>query len=168
MAVEKPGDFDCGRHGILTGANAFNKRASGELPGGGPKEHKDVEQSMADSAVTGAVYWPLWIYLAGVLAVIAGMLSLSFVLGQRSRNLSRSVPYESGISSTGSAHGRFYAGFFLMAIFFVIFDLESVFVMTWAIAAGELGWAGYGTVCVFIGALFVSLIYLWREGALES
>ena len=123
---------------------------------------------MADPAATGAVYWPLWIYLAAVLTVIAGMLSLSYVLGQRSRNLSKSVPYESGIASTGSAHGRFYAGFFLMAIFFVIFDLEAVFVITWAIAAGELGWGGYGAVCVFIGALFASLIYLWREGALES
>jgi NADH-quinone oxidoreductase subunit A len=55
-----------------------------------------------------------------------------------------------------------------MAIFFVIFDLEAVFVITWAIAAGALGWAGYGAICMFIGALFVSLIYLWREGALES
>jgi NADH-quinone oxidoreductase subunit A len=123
---------------------------------------------MEEQAVTGAVYWPLWLYFGGVLTVIAGMLSLSFVLGQRSRNLEKSVPYESGISSTGSAHGRFYAGFFLMAIFFVIFDLESIFVVAWAIAARELGWAGYGAVCVFIGALFVSLIYLWREGALES
>ena len=123
---------------------------------------------MANPAATSAVYWPLWIYLAGVLTVIVGMLSLSYVLGQRSRNLSKSVPYESGIASTGSAHGRFYAGFFLMAIFFVIFDLESVFVIAWAIAAGDLGWAGYGAICVFIGALFVSLIYLWREGALES
>ncbi len=123
---------------------------------------------MADPAVTGVVYWPLWIYLAAVLTVIVGMLSLSYVLGQRSRNLSKSVPYESGIASTGSAHGRFYAGFFLMAIFFVIFDLEAVFVITWAISAGELGWAGYGSICVFVGSLFVSLIYLWREGALES
>ena len=123
---------------------------------------------MEEPAVTGAVYWPLWLYMAGVLTVIAGMLSLSFVLGQRSRNLDKSVPYESGIASTGSAHGRFYAGFFLMAIFFVIFDLESVFVVAWAIAAGELGWAGYGAICVFVGALFASLVYLWREGALES
>jgi NADH-quinone oxidoreductase subunit A len=123
---------------------------------------------MTDPEVTVAAYWPLWIYMAAVLSVIAGMLSLSYVLGQRSRNLSKSVPYESGIASTGSAHGRFYAGFFLMAIFFVIFDLEAVFVITWAIAAGELGWAGYGAICVFVGALFVSLIYLWREGALES
>ncbi len=123
---------------------------------------------MEEPVVTATVYWPLWIYLAGVLAVIVGMLSLSYVLGQRSRNLSKSVPYESGISSTGSAHGRFYAGFFLMAIFFVIFDLESVFVITWAIAAGELGWAGYAAICTFVGSLFVSLIYLWREGALES
>ena len=123
---------------------------------------------MAESAATAIVYWPLWVYLAGVLVVIVGMLSLSYVLGQRSRNLSKSVPYESGIASTGSAHGRFYAGFFLMAIFFVIFDLESVFVITWAIAAGELGWSGYAAICVFVGALFVSLIYLWREGALES
>lgn len=123
---------------------------------------------MEEPAVTGAVYWPLWLYMAGVLTVIAGMLSLSFVLGQRSRNLDKSVPYESGIASTGSAHGRFYAGFFLMAIFFVIFDLESIFVVAWAIAAGELGWAGYGAICVFVGALFASLVYLWREGALES
>jgi NADH-quinone oxidoreductase subunit A len=62
---------------------------------------------------------------------------------------------------------RFAVKFYLIAMFFVIFDLESAFLFAWAVALRDLGWLGYVEVVVFIGVLLVALVYLWREGALE-
>ncbi|MGH9452798.1 MAG: NADH-quinone oxidoreductase subunit A [Terriglobia bacterium] len=95
------------------------------------------------------------------------MLGLSYVLGQRHDERATGQPYEGGIVSEGSAHVRFSLKFYLTAMFFVIFDLESVFIFSWAIAGRELGWAGYCELLVFIGILVASLAYLWRLGALD-
>lgn len=111
--------------------------------------------------------WPLVLYCGGALAVVIGMLVISFLLGQRHNERATGAPYESGIVSTGSARVRFSSTFFLIAIFFVIFDLESVFIFAWATAARETGWWGYGEICVFIGVLTAALVYLWRERALD-
>ena len=115
----------------------------------------------------GPLLWPLVVYFGGVLVVVAGMLGFSFLLGQRHSDRATGAPYESGIVSTGSARVRFSSTFFLIAIFFVIFDLESVFIIAWATAAQEAGWWGYGEICVFIGVLAAALAYLWRERALD-
>ena len=69
--------------------------------------------------------------------------------------------------STGSARMRFPAHFYLIAMFFVIFDLEVVFLFAWAIAAPELGWLGYAEILVFVGVLLAAWVYLWRVGALD-
>jgi len=87
------------------------------------------------------------------------MLGLSFVLGQE--------PYEGGILSAGSARLRFSSQFYLIAMLFVIFDVETIFIVSWAIAFQELGWYGYAGVMVFVILLFVVLIYEWRNGALD-
>jgi len=112
--------------------------------------------------------WPLLVYFAGVMAVVLGMVGISFVLGQRHKERATGEPYESGIVSAGTARVRLASDFFLIAIFFVIFDLESVFIYAWAVSAGELGWFGYAQICVFIGVLLAALIYLWRERALDA
>jgi NADH-quinone oxidoreductase subunit A len=114
------------------------------------------------------VLWPLVVYFGGALAVIIGMVVVSFVLGQRHSDRATGTPYESGIVSTGSARLRFSSDFFLIAVFFVIFDLESVFIIAWATAVRELGWYGYAVIVVFIGVLVAALFYLWRERALEA
>jgi NADH-quinone oxidoreductase subunit A len=66
-----------------------------------------------------------------------------------------------------SAHQRLTAKFYLVAVFFVIFDLESVFVISWAVAMRQLGWAGYAEIMIFIGVLMAALIYIWRLGVLD-
>jgi NADH-quinone oxidoreductase subunit A len=111
--------------------------------------------------------WPLGVYFAAVIVLIGGMMGLSYILGEHHRDRATGEPYESGIVSTGSARQRFSAKFYLVAMFFVIFDLEAVFIFAWAVAVRELGWAGYIEVLVFIGVLVATLVYLWREGALE-
>jgi NADH-quinone oxidoreductase subunit A len=95
------------------------------------------------------------------------MLGLSFVLGQRHKERATEEPYEGGILSTGSARLRFSAQFYLIAMLFVIFDVETIFIVSWAIAFRELGWYGYAGVMVFVILLFVVLIYEWRNGALD-
>ncbi len=111
--------------------------------------------------------WPLGLYFVIVVLLAAGMLALSHLLGQRHHDRATGSPYEGGILSEGSAHVRLSVKFYLVAMLFVIFDLEAVFIFAWAIAGRELGWRGYGEILVFIVILVATLVYLWRMGALE-
>ena len=111
--------------------------------------------------------WPFVLYTCLVLLVALFMTGLSYFLGQRSKGHPKDSPYESGIKVTGSARLRFPAKFYLIAMFFVLFDIETVFVISWAIAFRDLGWAGYAGLSVFVGILLVILIYEWRTGALD-
>jgi NADH-quinone oxidoreductase subunit A len=110
--------------------------------------------------------WPLIVYSGLAVLVTATMLA-SYVLGQRHYDPTTGTPYESGIVSEGSARVRLSARFYLVAVFFVVFDLEAVFLFGWAIAAREVGWAGYWEVLIFIGVLMAALAYLWGVGALD-
>lgn len=111
--------------------------------------------------------WPLALYFFSAIALAAIMIGLSYLLGESHKERTTDDPYESGMVVTGSAHVRLNAPFYLIAVFFVIFDLETLFIISWAVAVRELGWLGYIEILIFISVLFVSLIYLWRVGALE-
>jgi NADH-quinone oxidoreductase subunit A len=111
--------------------------------------------------------WVMAVYFFAVVALVAFMILLSFVLGERHRGGATGEPYESGILSTGSARVRFDVKFYLVAVFFVVFDLEAVFIFAWAVSVRELKWAGYIEMLIFIGVLVAALVYLWRLGALE-
>jgi len=111
--------------------------------------------------------WPLALYAACAILAAAAMLAVSYVLGQRHRERSTGQPYESGIISTGSARLRFANKFYVVAMLFVVFDVESVFIFAWAVAARELRWAGYAALVVFVAVLAAALAYLWRSGALD-
>ena len=105
------------------------------------------------------------LYAALVLAVAVSMLTLSHVLGER-QDRSAGRPYESGNEATGQARGRIPAGFYRVGLLFVIFELESVFVLAWSLVAREMGWAGYLAILIFLAFLLVALLYLSRIGAL--
>jgi NADH-quinone oxidoreductase subunit A len=122
---------------------------------------------MTDYAPTSAALWPLAVYFAAVAILVTVMITLSYVLGERHREKQTAEPYESGIVSTGTARMRFDIKFYLIAMFFVIFDLEAVFIFAWAVSIREAGWTGYAEMLVFIGILAAALAYLWRLGALE-
>ena len=111
--------------------------------------------------------WPLAVYFVIVVTLVVAMLGLSFVLGQKHHNRATGTPYESGILSQGSARVRLSAKFYLVAMFFVIFDLEAVFIFAWAVAVRETGWTGYAEAMSFIAVLLATLVYLWRVGALD-
>ncbi len=111
--------------------------------------------------------WPLIIYFAAVLVVVGVMLGLPNLLGQRSRGKATVEPFESGIVPVGDTKIRFSVQFYLIAIFFVIFDLEAVYLFAWAVAFRESGWAGFIEIVVFIFVLIAALAYLWLIGALD-
>jgi NADH-quinone oxidoreductase subunit A len=111
--------------------------------------------------------WPLALYFLLALSLPALMVAFSYVLGQRHREGGTIVPYESGIIPTGSARLLFDVKFYLVAMFFLIFDAESVFIFAWAVSIREAGWAGYTSMLIFIVILIAALAYLWREGALD-
>jgi len=118
-------------------------------------------------SANGAALWPLAAYFAGVVALITIMIAVSFVLGQRHRERLTGQPYESGIEPTGTARVHFDIKFYLFAMFFVIFDLEAVFIYAWAVSVREAGWAGYAEILIFISILLAGFVYLWRMGALD-
>lgn len=111
--------------------------------------------------------WPLLVYMGSVVGLICAMLGLSYVLGGRHNEPRTGQVYESGVIPVGNARMRFSAKFYLVAIFFVIFDLEVVYIFAWGIAARESGWLGYTEVMIFVGILTLALVYAWRIGALE-
>lgn len=111
--------------------------------------------------------WPLLLYGGIVVFLVSVILALSYFLGQHHKDRATALPYEGGIQQTGSARLRFSAQFYLVAMLFVIFDVEAVFLMLWALGFYELGWAGYIGATVFIVQLVVVLIYEWGIGALD-
>jgi NADH-quinone oxidoreductase subunit A len=117
--------------------------------------------------VSNPAVWPLAVFFIVVVLLVIFILTVSSVLGQRHRSRTTDEIFECGLVSTGSARVRFAAKFYLMAMFFVIFDLESVFILVWSVGARELGWIGYLEVALFIGILLAALFYLWRVGALD-
>jgi NADH-quinone oxidoreductase subunit A len=102
-----------------------------------------------------------------VIFLIVAILFLSYILGQHHNDRATNKPYEGGIEQTGSARLRFSAQFYLVAMLFVIFDVEAVFIILWALGFYELGWYGYIGVAIFIAQLVVVLIYEWGIGALD-
>ncbi len=110
---------------------------------------------------------PLIIYFGAVLAITGVMLGGSYLLGQRHHAKAADEPFESGIVPTGDVHIRFSVHFYLLAIFFVIFDMESVFLFAWSVALKESGWSGFIEALIFISVLLATLIYLWALGALD-
>jgi NADH-quinone oxidoreductase subunit A len=95
------------------------------------------------------------------------MLGLSWLLGGRDWGRAKNEPFESGVVGVGGARMRLSAKFYLVAMFFVIFDAEALFLYAWAISIRESGWTGFVEAAVFIFVLVGSLGYLWRIGALE-
>ena len=111
--------------------------------------------------------WPLAIYFAAAVGLIALMIGLSYLLGQRHRSRAAEEPYESGIVPTGSAWMQFDVKYYLVAMFFVIFDLEALFIFAWAVSLREAGWAGFIEALIFIVVLVAGLAYIWSMGALD-
>ncbi|HLV16664.1 MAG TPA: NADH-quinone oxidoreductase subunit A [Pseudomonas sp.] len=111
--------------------------------------------------------WAFALFVLGVFALCAFMLGASSVLGSKASGRSKHDPFESGIVSTGSSRLRLSAKFYLVAMLFVIFDVEALFLFAWAVSVRESGWAGLVEATLFTAILLAGLVYLWRVGALD-
>ena len=109
----------------------------------------------------------LAVYALMVGILIALLLFLATWLGQRSPGTEKARPYECGVIPTGSARLRFPVPFYLVAVFFLLFDVEGAFIFAWAIAFENLGWKGWLQITFFITMLVLGLAYVWRKGGLE-
>jgi NADH-quinone oxidoreductase subunit A len=117
-------------------------------------------------------YAPLLIFAALVLGFAAASLVLSDLLGKKRRSIGKAAAYESGMDPRGSARVRLSIHFYLIAVLFILFDVESIFLVPWAVASRSLAEQGVGAlvfaeILAFVGVLGVGLVYVWRKGGLE-
>jgi NADH-quinone oxidoreductase subunit A len=109
----------------------------------------------------------LVLYTALVVGLLAILLFLTSWLGEKKIDPEKARPYECGVIPTGGARFRFPVPFYLVAVFFLIFDVEAAFIFAWAVAMEKLGWLGWLQISFFIIVLLVSLFYLWAKGGLD-
>jgi len=112
-------------------------------------------------------YFPLVVLFAIAAVVVLALLTLAQKLGPRSSNPAKAEPFESGNPPKGDARIRFSVRFYLVAMLFLIFDLEVVFLYPWAILFRRLGWFGVIEMGIFLTLLVIGFIYVWKKGALE-
>jgi NADH-quinone oxidoreductase subunit A len=109
----------------------------------------------------------LFLFAAAVMLVMTAVMVIAAVLGEKKPNDDKLRPYESGIIPTGSARYRYPLPFFLIAVFFLLFDVEGSFIFSWAVASRSLGWTGWLQITFFILILLLGLVYVWRKGGLR-
>ncbi len=111
--------------------------------------------------------YPLIVYTVATVVIIGGLLLAAWWLGAKSTNRNKELPYESGVIPSGAARRPLSVPFYLIAIFFIVFDVETAFIFTWATAWDQLGLAGLLHITFFIVALLLGLAWLWLKGGLE-
>ncbi|MEJ2024038.1 MAG: NADH-quinone oxidoreductase subunit A [Deltaproteobacteria bacterium] len=109
----------------------------------------------------------LLIYAVLVIGAVFVLLLLIKFVGEKRPGTEKNRPYECGIIPTGTAQFRYPIPFYLLAVFFVVFDVEAVFIFAWAVSFRDLGWSGYLRISIFILVLLFSLFYIWKKGALD-
>jgi len=112
-------------------------------------------------------YLPLLLLFAISAVTAVGMMILTHVLTPRRPTPQKDMPYESGMIPLGDARARFSVKFYMVAISFIVFDLETIFLIPWAVQAKELGWGPFGAMALFVVVLAVGLLYEWKKGGLE-
>jgi len=114
-----------------------------------------------------ARYLPLLVHLVVVTGLAAGIVLLSWFVGQHKANRSKMSPYECGMEPIGDVRQRFSVKFYLVAMLFILFDVEAVFLYPWAILLRELKMFGFWEMMVYIGIFLVGFAYIWRKGVID-
>ena len=112
-------------------------------------------------------YLPIFIHLFLAVLLTAALLGAHALLGGRRPTVAKDEPYESGVWPIGSARERIPIRYYLIAMLFILFDIEAVFLYPWAVAFRDLGVVGLVEMLVFLGVLFVGFVYAWQRRALE-
>jgi NADH-quinone oxidoreductase subunit A len=112
-------------------------------------------------------YLPILVLIAIAVAFGLGSVIFSRLVGQKKPSAVKLAPYECGMPPVGSAHDRFSIKFYLVAVVFIVFDIEVVFLYPWAVLFKKLGWYGAGAMGFFFFVLIIGFVYDWKKGALE-
>jgi NADH-quinone oxidoreductase subunit A len=112
-------------------------------------------------------YLPLLLHFLIAFAVAGAIVTLSWLIGQRKVTRAKMSPYECGVPPVGDARERFSVKFYLVAMLFILFDVEAVFLYPWAIILRELKMFGFLEMLVYVGIVLVGLFYVWKKGVLD-
>lgn len=112
-------------------------------------------------------YLPILIFILLGLIIGAAPMLAGWILGPTSTNKAKFEPYECGFPTFGDARMQFDVRYYLVAILFIIFDLETAFLVPWSIVLNKIGWFGFWSMMIFLGLLVLGFIYEWKKGALE-
>lgn len=112
-------------------------------------------------------YAPLLLHFLVSMALAGVILLLSSLVGRHRPSRTKQQPYECGITPTGDAREPFSVQFYLVAMVFILFDVEAIFLYPWAYVYRALGWFGFSEMLIYIAILLVGYIYLWKKGALD-
>ena len=113
------------------------------------------------------VYFPVLLQALVAMLLAAGLITVSYLLGKRVKNRVKDMPYESGIVPTGDARQRFSVKFYLVAMLFIVFDIEAIFLYPWAVVYRELLMPGFVEMLVFVILILSGFFYIWKKGALD-
>jgi NADH-quinone oxidoreductase subunit A len=113
------------------------------------------------------LYFPVLVQAIVAMALAAGLLSVSYLLGKRVRNRVKDMPYESGITPTGDARQRFSVKFFLVGMLFILFDIEAIFLYPWVVVYRELKMFAFVEMLVFVILVLSGFFYIWKKGVLD-
>jgi NADH-quinone oxidoreductase subunit A len=128
--------------------------------------HASLAQASLATTVL-ADYLPLVVFLGVALFIGLALLVAPFLVAYKNPDPEKLSAYECGFNAFDDARMKFDARFYLVAILFIIFDLEVAFLFPWAVTFGDLGWFGYSSMMIFLGVLTIGFIYEWKKGALE-
>ena len=112
-------------------------------------------------------YFPVLIQILLAIAVAGGMIGASALLGRRVRDAVKSTPYESGMTPVGNAKERFSVKFYLVAMVFILFDIEAIFLYPWAVVYRELKLFAFFEMLVFVVLVLCGFFYIWKKGVLD-
>ncbi len=112
-------------------------------------------------------YFPILVFIAIAIAMSLAFIGAAVLIARQNPDQEKTSTYECGFETIDSAHSRFDVRFYLVAILFIIFDLEVAFLFPWAVALGDIGLYGFFSMVLFLAILTVGFIYEWRKGALE-
>ena len=113
------------------------------------------------------LYFPVLLQALIAMAVAAAMIGISYVLGKRVRNRVKDMPYECGIVPTGDARQRFSVKFYLVAMLFILFDIEAIFLYPWVVVYRDLKMFAFVEMLIFVVLIISGFFYIWKKGALD-
>jgi len=122
---------------------------------------------MYSASAISAQYLPILIFLCVAIGLSLVIIIIPFILNKRNPDDEKNSPYECGFEAEGRIRNEFDVQFYLVAILFIIFDLEVAFLFPWAVTLGTIGVFGFWSMMIFLSFLTVGFIYEWKRGALE-